>query len=255
MVYGIWGLLVALALVLLLGLPSLAQDKKSNSSRGSRPGAVQASVVATSPVSGDLFKVLVLHPADRMDFASIEESIRNVSGVRNVVTEYHSVGDPQTIALMNKMRIRVAPNQTMLVFQAPNGAITWGGPESALPTLDPTVAFPSAMMAQIINSAQSGKDVLIVFSDDGQPNGEALVRAANAYAQTPTNQADAFVVDPNDPSNADIVSRTKLSADSLKDARLLLLVGGKVQGQLSGVVSDTSIAALKKSCSGKPGCC
>lgn len=143
----------------------------------------------------------------------------------------------------------------MIVFQAPNGAITWGGAENALATLDPTVAFPSPMMSQIINSAQSGKDVLIVFSDDGQPNGKALVRAANAYAQTPTNKAEAFVIDPNDPSNADIVSRTKLSADSLKDARLLLLVGGKVQGQLTGVVSDTSIAALKKSCSGKSGCC
>lgn len=255
MMYGIWGLLVALALVLLLGLPSLAQEKKSNNSQGSRSGAAQSAMVATSPVTGDPYKVLILHPADRMDFTTIEESVRNVSGIRNVVTELHSLGDPQTSALLNKMRIRVAPNQTMLVFQAPNGAITWGGPESALATLDPKVAFPSFMMSQIINSAQSGKDVLIVFSDDGHPNGRALVRAANDYAQTPTNKAEAFVIDPNDPSTADVVSRTKLPADSLKDARLLLLVGGKVQGQLTGVVSDTSIAALKKSCSGKSGCC
>lgn len=255
MAYGIWGLLVALALVLLLGLPSLAQDKKSSSSSGSRSGAAQTGVVATSPVTGDLFKVLVLHPADRTDFAAIDEFVRGVSGVRTVVTEYHSLGDPQTRTLLNKLQIRIAPNQTMLVFQAPNGAITWGGPESSLSTLDPNVAFPSFRMSQIINSAQSGKDVLIVFSDDGQPNGKALIRAANDYAQTPTNKAEAFVIDPNDPSNADIVSRTKLSADSLKDARLLLLVGGRVQGQLTGVVSDTSIAALKKSCSGKSGCC
>lgn len=94
MAYGIWGVLVALALVLLLGLPSLAQDKKSSSSRGSRSGAAQTSMVATSPVTGDLYKVLILHPADRMDFTAIEESVRSVSGIRNVVTEYHSLRGP-----------------------------------------------------------------------------------------------------------------------------------------------------------------
>jgi hypothetical protein len=212
-------------------------------------------MVATSPVADNLFKVLVLHPAERTDFIGVEQSIRNVAGLRNVVTEYHSLGDPQTSALLNKLRIRVALNQTMLVIQAPNGAITWGGPETALAALDRSVAFPSPMMSQIIKSSQEGKDVLLVFSNDQKPNGQQLVRAANAYAQTPTNKAESYLIDPNDPSNADIVSRTKLSADSLKDARLLLLVGGKVQGQLSGVVSDTSIAALKKSCSGKSGCC
>jgi len=33
------------------------------------------------------------------------------------------------------------------------------------------------------------------------------------------------------------------------------LVGGRVQGQLTGSVDSTAIAALKKSCSGKAGCC
>ncbi len=255
MAYGIWGLLVALAVVLLLGLPSLAQDKKSSSSRGTQSGATRASMGATSLAADGLFKILVLHPAERTDFAGVEQSIRSVAGIRNVVTEYHSTGDPQTATLLNKLRIRIALDQTLLVIQSPNGAITWGGPETAVAGLDPSVAFPSPMMSQIIKSSQEGKDVLLVFSNDQKPNGQQLVRAANAYAQMPTNKAESFLIDPNDPSNADIVSRTKLSADSLRDARLLLLVGGKVQGQLTGIVTDTSIAALKKSCSGKSGCC
>lgn len=255
MVYGIWGLLVVLALVLVLGLPSLAQDKTTKSPRGSRPGVAQTAMLATAPKADSPFKILVIHPADRTDFATIEQSVSSVSGMRNVVTQYHSMGDPATSTLLNKLRIRMALGQTMIVIQAPNGAVTWGGAENAMATLDPNVAFPSATMTQIIKSAQEGKDVLMVFSNDQKPNGQQLVRAANAYAQTPTNKAETFVIDPNDPQNADIVSRTKLPADSLKDARLLLLVGGKVQGQLSGFVSDTSIAALKKSCSGKSGCC
>lgn len=257
MIYGIWALFLALALVVLLGLPSLAQDKSaSGKSRGARPGAAQTTTPTTSPVSGDLYKVLILHPGDRTDFAGIESAVRGISGVRNVITEYHSLNDPATSTLLNKLRIRMALNQTMIVIQAPNGAITWGGAETGLGSLNPIIAFPSPKMAEIIKSSQDGKDVLLVFSDAGQPNGERLIRAATAYAGTPTNKAEAFVIDPSDPSDADIVSRTKLPSDSLKDARLLLLVGGKVQGQLNGAfVTDSSIAALKKSCSGKSGCC
>jgi hypothetical protein len=256
MAFGIGSILFALALVLILGLSTNAQQTGSaGQSAAFRHVIAQTQAPTTSPAEEGVFKAIVLHPPGRSDFGSLEKGVHTVAGARRLPIEYHALDNPETAALLRRLRIRMAPNQTMVVFQAPNKAITWGGPEEALVNLSAGVVFPTPRMCEIIKAAQTGKDVLLVFSDDGQANGKQLVNAATAYVNAPTNKAELFVIDPDDPSNQDIIARTKLPPDSLKDARMLLLVGGRVQGQLTGSVDSTAIAALKKSCSGKAGCC
>ncbi|HUU45380.1 MAG TPA: hypothetical protein VM118_06565 [Acidobacteriota bacterium] len=256
MAIGISSILCALALVLILGLSSNAQQTgPAGQSAAFRHVIAQTQVPTTSPAEEGTFKAIVLHPAGRSDFEELEKGINTVGGVRQVPIEYHALDNPRTAALLKKYGIRMAPNQTMIVFQAPNEAITWGGPEEALINLNANVVFPTPRMCAVIKVAQTGKDVLLVFSDDGRTNGEQLVNAATDYVNAPANKAELFVIDPDDPANQDIIARTKLPPDSLKDARMLLLVGGRVQGQLTGSVDSTAIAALKKSCSGKAGCC
>lgn len=258
MAFGIGSILFALALVLILGLSSNAQQGGSASkSAAFRHVASQGQVQMVAPEEQGVFKAMVLHPAERTDFQSIDQSIRTIAGTREVPVEYHALNTPETAALLQGLRIRMAPDQTMIVFEAPNGAITWGGPEEELSKVKAEIVFPTPRMSEVIKAAQTGSDVLLVFSDEGRKNGEQLVNAATAYAQVPANKAELFVIDPDDPSNADIITRTQLPPDSLKDARMLLLVGGRVQGQLTGTTSMTGddIKALKKACSGKAGCC
>jgi hypothetical protein len=258
MAFGIGSILFALALVLILGLSTSAQESgTANKSAAFRHVATQAQVQSVAPAEQGAFKVLVLHPAERSDFQSIDQSIRALAGSRQLPIEYHALNAPETTALLLRLRMRMAPDQTMIVFEAPNGAITWGGPEEELNKAKADIVLPTPRMCEVIKAAQTGNDVLLVFSDDGRKNGEQLVNAAMAYAQVPANKAELFVIDPDDPANADIITRTQLPPDSLKDARMLLLVGGRVQGQLTGTTSMTGddIKALKKSCSGKSGCC
>jgi hypothetical protein len=149
----------------------------------------------------------------------------------------------------------MAAEQTMVVIQAPNGALTWGGQEEAVSKVDPKIAFPAARMAEIISSAQAGKDVLLVFSGGRAANGTQLIQSATDYVQTPANKAEMFVIDPDDPANSEIIQRTNVPPDSLRDARMLMVVGGQVKGQLTRAASVSDIQALKKTCSGKSGCC
>ena len=256
MAFGIGSILFALALVLILGLSTNAQQSGSAvKSAAFQHVIAQTQTEITTPAEQSGFKVLVLHPPGRSDFENLEQSIRAIDGERELPIEYHALGTLETAALLGKLRMQMAANQTMVVFQSANGATTWGAPEEALENVDAETVFPTPRMCEIIKVAQSGKDVLLVFSDDQRKNGEELVSAATAYATTPANKAELFVIDPDDPANQDIISRTKLPPDSLKDARMLLLVGGRVQGQLTGSVSSKDIEALKKSCSGKAGCC
>lgn len=258
MALGISGILFALALVVILDIPIGAQQQSpASKSMAFHHITSQAQIQTAHPAMESTFKALVLHPAGRTDFQTIEQSLHGIAGPRDLSIEYHALNTPETAALLQQMRIRMSPNQTMIVIQAANGTITWGGEENALGTVAPDIAFPTPRMLEVIKAAQTGNDVLLVFSDDGRKNGEQLVNAATAYATTPANKAELFVIDPDDPDNQDIIARTKLAPDSLKDARMLLLVGGRVQGQLTGTTSITGndIKALKKSCSGKSGCC
>jgi len=255
MAIGISTILCALALVLILGLSSNAQP--AGQSAAFRHVTAQTQVPTTSPAEEGVFRAMVLHPAGRSDFESLEKGVRTIAGARQLPIEYHALDNPETAALLQRLRIRMSLNQTLIVFQAPNGAITWGGPEEALANLSTDIVFPKARMCESIKVAQAGKDVLLVFSDDQRANGEQLVQSATAYVQDTANKAELFVIDPDDPSNEDIVMRTKLPPDSLKNARLLLMVGGRIQGQLTETTSLTGddIKALKKACSGKAGCC
>ncbi|GAB4328587.1 MAG: hypothetical protein Kow0074_24640 [Candidatus Zixiibacteriota bacterium] len=251
-------LAAALALVLILSLSAVAQ--KAGTAAGNaafRHVTTQTETLTSNPASQDGFTVLVFHPGGRTDFGSLEQSIQSVAGARQLTVERHALNDPETAALLRSLRMRMAPNQTMIVFRAPNGALTWGGSEAQLGKVDPNVVFPSPQMCEIIKTAQSGRDVLLVFADDQQTNGARMIQSATSYVQKPGTNADLFVIDPTDPSNQDVIARTKLPPDSLTDARMLLLVGGRVAGQISGAPSLTGddIAALKKSCSGKSGCC
>ena len=256
MAFGIGSILFALALILILGLSTGAQERSAASKATAfRHVASQVQVPTDIPAEEATFKALVLHPAGRSDFENIEQSVRAIAGTRELPIEYRTLNTPETASLLRQLQIRMSLNQTMIVLQAPNGAVTWGGPEETLAGVDTDIVFPSPGMCEIIKAAQSGKDVLLVFSDDERKNGKQLVSAATAYATTPANKAELFVIDPDDPENQDIMARTKLPPDSLKDARMLLLVGGQVQGQLTGAVGSKDIEALKKSCSGKAGCC
>ncbi len=258
MLLSLVSIVVALALVVILSVSSIAQKSGSESSSAAfRHVTVQSETPTSTPVSQDGFSALVFHPGGRTDFQSVEQSLQSIAGVRQLSIEYHALNNPETTALLRRLRMRMAPNQTMVVFQAPNGAITWGAPEASLGRGNANTVFPSPQMCKIIKAAQSGRDVLLVFADNQDLNGARMIQSATDYVQKPANKADLFVIDPDDPANADIVARTKLPADSLTDARMLLMVGGRVAGQISGTPSLTGddIAALKKSCSGKSGCC
>jgi hypothetical protein len=258
MALGISSILFALALVLILSFGSSAQVRTpANNNAAFRHVTAQAQVQNVHPATEGTFKALVIHPAGRSDFENLEQSVLEIAGDRKLPIEYHTLNTPETADLLRQLKIRMSLDQTMIVIEASNGTITWGGQETALANVDPDIVFPTPRMCEIIKAAQSGKDVLLVFSDDNRTNGEQLVKAATAYAETPANKAELFVIDPDDPANQDIIARTKLPPDSLKDARMLLLVGGRIQGQLTGTTSLTGddITALKKSCSGKAGCC
>ena len=259
MIYGIGTLIVALVLVLMLGLSSYGQGSKNRGrsvySSSFRHVAAQTETMATSQPQESTFRALVFHDPARTDFTSLDESIRNFAKPRNIDIRHHALGDPQTTALMNSLRVRMGAGQTMVVIQAPNGSLTWGGPEDAIGTIDAKIAFPSARMAEIIRPAQEGKDVLLVFSRGKAASGTQLIQSATDYVQTPANKAEMFVIDPDDPANSEIIQRTNVPPDSLKDARMLMLVGGQVKGQITRATSVSDIQALKKTCSGKSGCC
>jgi len=259
MIYGIGTLIAALVLVLMLGLSSYGQNSKDR--RGSvysssfRHVAAQTIAMETPQSQGSTFRADVFHPPARTDFTSLDESIRTLARPRNIDIRHHALGDAETMALMSSLRVRMSPEQTMIVIQTPNGSSTWGGPEEAIGNINAKIAFPSARMAEIIKPAQDGKDVLLVFSRGKAGNGPQLIQSATDYVQTPANKAEMFVIDPDDPANKEIIERTNVPLDSLKDARMLMVVGGQVKGQLTRATNVTEIQALKKTCSGKSGCC
>ena len=258
MTYGIGSILLALLLVLMLSLASYGKnDRRRANSAGFQYITAQVDTLKSIPLEETAYQVLVFHPASRTDFGDFEKSIKGIgdSGKIDTKLAYYTWGKPETTKLAGSMKIRTSPQSTIVVFKAPNGAITWGGPEEMVSSVQASAVFPSDGMCEIIKSAQGGNDVLLVFSHDGAPNGQKLVQTASAYAQEPTNKAELYVIDPYDPTNLDIVERTKLPPDSLKDARMLFMVNGRVLGQLGGPITGQDIQALKKSCSGKAGCC
>jgi hypothetical protein len=256
MAYGIGSLIVILALVLMLGLPSHSKDRGRAVYSGSfRHVAAQADTLVALQNPESAFQALIFHPPARTDFAALDESIRTLASPRGIDIRHYALGDPETTAQMSRLRVRMGAEQTMVVIQAPNGALTWGGQEAAVSKIAAKAVFPSSRMAEIILSAQGGKDVILVFGGDRTPNGTQLVQAATEYVQTPANQAEMFVIDPDDPANNEILEKTKMPPDSLRDARLLMVVGGQVKGQLTRAASVSDIQALKKTCSGKSGCC
>ena len=258
MAHAIGGLLLALMLVFLLSIASRGSgERRPTHSAAFRHVVAQTDTTFSAPVQDSGYQVLVLHPDTRTDFGDLEQSIKTVSDAGKIETsiEYHAWTDPGTVDIVRKLKIRMSPYQTLVMFKAPNGAVTWGGTEQLFGSADANTIFPSPGVCEIIKSAQQGKDVLLVFSRAKTPNKIQLVRTATEYVQIPANKAELFIIDPEDPANQDIVARTKLPADSLNDARLLLMIGGQVRGQLTGKVSTKDIEGLKKSCSGKAGCC
>jgi hypothetical protein len=258
MTYGIGSILFALVLVIMLSFACHGQSSRQQAkAAGFRHVAAQVDTLKSTAKEETAFKVLVFHPATRTSFGDLEQSVKAISesGKTKTKMEYHVWGEPSTTVLARKMRIGTTAQNTLVVFEAPNGATTWGGPAENIGSANPEAVFPTPRMCEVIKSAQSGNDVLLVFSHDGAPNGDELVQTATAYAQMPVNKAELFVIDPNDPANQEIVARTQLPADSLKDARMLFMVNGQVRGQLTGAVTDQDIQGLKKSCSGKSGCC
>jgi hypothetical protein len=249
-------LIVALAAVVILGLALHGNGGGGSAYAGGfRHVTAQTDTLVTSANQGSAFQVMVFHPPARTDFASVDEPIRTLASPRSVEIRHYASGSPETMQLMNRLRVRMGADQTVVVIQAPNGALTWGGPEETIAKLNTKVAFPSDRMSEIIKAAQRGKDVLLVFSGERMANGTQLVQAASDYVLTPANKAEAFVIDPDDPANSEIIARTNMPPDSLRDARMLMMVGGQVKGQLTRAANATDIQALKKSCSGKAGCC
>ncbi len=258
MAYGISSIVLALLIVVMLSLASYGQNNRGRANAtGFQHVTAHVDTTETISIENAVYKILVFHPASRASFGDLEKSLQELgsSGEVKVQIEYYPAGEPRTTVKASKLRMRPSPQMTLVIFEAPNGAVTWGGPENRIATVKPESAFPSPRMCEVIKSAQSGRDVLLVFSHDAAPHDQALVQAATAYAKDPANKADAYVVDPNDAANGDIVERTKLPPDSLNDARLLLMVGGRVSGQLTGEITEQDIQGLKKSCSGKAGCC
>ena len=259
MIYGIGTLIAALVLVLMLGLSSYGKGNKDRGgsvySSSFRHVAAQTIAMETPQSQASTFRADVFHPPARTDFTSLDGSIRALARPRNIDIQHHALGDPETMALMSSLRVRMSPEQTMIVIQAPNGSSTWGGSEEMVGNINPKTAFPSARMAEIIKPAQDGKDVLLVFSRGKAANGTQMIQSATDYVQVPANKAEMFIVDPDDPANAEIIERTNVSPDSLKDARMLMVVGGQVKGQLTRATNVSDIQALKKTCSGKSGCC
>lgn len=259
MMYGIGTLIAALVLVLMLGLSSYGQNSKDRGrsvySSSFRHVAAQTIAMETPQSQALTFRADVFHPPARTDFTSLDESIRTLARPRNIDIQHHALGDPETTALMGSLRVRMSPEQTMIVIQAPNGSLTWGGPEGTLGSINAKTVFPSARMAEIIKPAQDGKDVLLVFSRGGAANGTQLIQSATDYVQAPANKAEMFVIDPDDPANKEIIERTNIPPDSLQNARMLMVVGGQVKGQLTRATNVGEIQALKKTCSGKSGCC
>ncbi|MFC1475620.1 hypothetical protein ACFLQW_01305 [Candidatus Zixiibacteriota bacterium] len=258
MTYGIGSILLALLLVIMLSLASHGQSGRQRTKlSGFRHVAAQVDTLQSMAKEEMAFKVLVFHPASRTSFGDLEKSVNAISESGKIPTkmEYHAWGEPSTTMLARSMKIQTSSQSTLVVFKAPNGATTWGGLEERIATATPQVTFPTPRMCEIIKSAQSGRDVLLVFNHDDAPNGEQLVLAATAYVQMPVNKAELYIIDPNDPANQEIVTRTKLPPDSLKDARLLFMTAGQVRGQLTGAITNQDLQGLKKSCSGKAGCC
>lgn len=258
MSFGIASFVLVIVLVLALNSSPYGKSKQNSAySAAFRHVAAQVDSLQAPTVGQDAFKVLVFHPADRADFKQIEQQVKSLARTADAKTafERHPWGEPATTVLARTLRLQISPEQTIVVVVAPNQAFTWGGPEEVVVTTEPNIAFPSPQMCEIIKSAQQGKDVLLVFSGAGTPSGTQLVTTATEYVQNPANGAEMFVIDPNDPANEDVVARTKLPPDSLKDARMLFMVGGQVRGQISGAIRATDLQALKKTCSGKAGCC
>ncbi|MBI5867260.1 MAG: hypothetical protein HZB43_03060 [candidate division Zixibacteria bacterium] len=258
MYFGIAGVVVVIALVLALNTSSFGKSKqKSAYSAAFRHVAAQVDSSQAAAVEQEAFKVLVFHPAERSDFKEIEKQMKSLARTAEAKTEFerHVWGEPATTVLARSLRLQISPQQTIVVVVSPSQAFTWGGPEEIIVTADPNIAFPSPQMCEIIKSAQQGRDVLLVFSGAGAPSGAQLVSTATEYVQNPANAAEMFVIDPSDPANEQVVARTQLPPDSLKDARMLFMVAGQVRGQLSGAIKATDIQALKKTCSGKAGCC
>jgi len=258
MSYAIGSIVLALMLVLMISLTSQGKnDRRRTNSSSFRHVAAQVDTLKPAATVETAFKVLVFHPASRTDFSELEKSITAISNSAKIESklEYYAWGKPATTMLARSMKIRVSPESTIVAFVAPNGAITWGGPEEQISSAQASAVFPTMGMCQIIKSAQAGKDMLLVFDRGGAANGEQVIQIATDYVQTPSNNAELFVIDPDDPANSEIVARTKLPPDSLKDTRLLFLTAGQVRGQLSGKFTGEDLKALKKSCSGKAGCC
>jgi len=256
MAYGIGSLIAILALVLMLGLSSYSKDRGRSVYSGSfRHVAAQTLAMETPESQESTFRADVFHPPARTDFTSLDESIRTLAQPRDIDIRHHALGDPETTAEMSRLRVRMGAQQTMIVIQAPNGSLTWGGPEETVGSINVKTAFPSARMAAIIKPAQDGKDVLLVFSRGEATNGTQLIQSATDYVQAPANKAEMFVIDPDDPANKEIIERTNIPPDSLKNARMLMVVGGQVKGQLTRATNVGEIQALKKTCSGKSGCC
>lgn len=258
MAYGIGSILLALLLVLMLSLASYGKnDRRSTNISGFRHIAAQVDTLTAAETPGEVFKVLVLHPDTRTGFSDLEKTIKSISagGQTETAIEYYAWNDPKTATMLRDLRIRMSPGRTIVAFVAPNGAITWGGTDEMVSSVQAGAVFPSDGMCEIIESSQRGNDVLIVFSRDGATNGNQVIRTATDYVQTPANKAELFIIDPEDPANAEIVARTKLPPDSLKDARLLFMTAGRVRGQLTGAITSQALQGLKKSCSGKAGCC
>jgi hypothetical protein len=259
MIYGIGTLIAALVLVLMLGLSSYGQNSKvrggSVYSSSFRHVAAQTIAVEPQQSQASTFRAEVFHPPARTDFTSLDESLRTLARPKNIDIRHHALGAPETMALMNSLRVRMTLEQTMIVIQAPNGSLTWGGLEETLASINAKAAFPGDRMAEIIKPAQEGKDILLVFSRGKAAAGTQLVQSAADYAQMPANKTEMFIIDPDDPANKEIIERTTIPPDSLRDGRLLMLVGGQIKGQLTRAASVTDIQALKKTCSGKSGCC
>lgn len=257
MAYGIGSLIVILVLVLMLGLPSQSKERGRPVFSGTfRHVAAQTTNLSVVPQNqASTFQALIFHPPARTDLTALDGSIRALASPRDIDIRHYALGDPETMAEMSRLRVRMGADQTMVVIQAPNGALTWGGSEEAVSKINAKIVFPSERMAEIIRSAQTGNDVLLVFSGGKAANGTQLVQSATDYVQTPANKAEMYVIDPDDPANKEIIERTNVPLDSLRDARMLMVVGGQIKGQLTRAAGVSDIQALKKSCSGKAGCC
>jgi hypothetical protein len=158
--------------------------------------------------------------------------------------------------LVAKYRLTGAPLPLVLVA-ARNGALG-GGMPAAQATVERLVALvPSPKKAEMLQSLQSGKAVLVCASrKDMNARAAALATCATACVQS-GGQCAVVEVEMNDPAEALFLSQLKIDPAATEPAILVVNTAGQISGTFTGAAKpDELVAASTKKAGGcAPGAC